>query len=165
MIRQVFTIGVYGTTQESFFRSLADHGVTHFVDVRRRRGMRGSQYAYANASALQKKLRELGIEYVHHLELSPTKEIREAQRAVDAAAGTTKMARTELGSEFVRRYETECLGHFDAAAFLGAFPENANLALFCVEKQPQACHRSLLAMRIEQATGLDWRDITPGVAA
>jgi len=162
MNRTLFTIGVYGTTEGSFFRSLVEHEVTHFVDIRRRRGMRGSQYAYANASALQRKLKELGIEYVHFLDLSPTKEIREAQKAVDAAVGTTKSARIELGSEFVRRYESECLSQFDAKEFLGRFPQNARLALFCVEKQPQACHRSLLAKRIESEAGVSWLDITPG---
>ena len=161
MTKQVFTIGVYGTSKGSFFRSLMDNGVTHFVDVRRRRGMRGSQYAYANASALQRKLKELGIEYVHFLDLSPTKEIREAQKAVDAAVGTTKSARVELGAEFVRRYESECLSRFDSKEFLKRFPVDARIVLFCVEKQPQACHRSLLAKRIESEAGVAWRDITP----
>lgn len=162
MNKQVSTIGVYGTTESSFFRSLKNHGVTHFVDIRRRRGMRGSQYAYANASALQQKLKELGIEYVHFLDLSPTKEIREAQKSVDATIGTPKSARIELGSEFVRRYESECLNRFDAQEFLGRFPRHASIVLFCVEKQPQACHRSLLAKRIESESGVAWRDITPG---
>lgn len=162
MTRQFFTIGVYGTTESSFFNALAEHGITHFVDIRRRRGMRGSQYAYANASALQKKLKDLGIEYVHHLELSPTKEVREAQKAVDAAVGTTKTTRTELGYEFVRRYQSECLSHFDSKEFLDQFPAGAKLVLFCVEKQPQACHRSLLAERIQADSGVAWRDITPG---
>lgn len=164
MSRTLSTIGVYGTTESSFFRSLVDNGVTHFVDVRRRRGMRGSQYAYANASALQQKLKELGIEYLHFLDLSPTKEIREAQKAVDAAVGTTKTARIELGSEFVRRYESECLSQFDAKEFLSRFPQSARIVLFCVEKQPQACHRSLLAKRIESESGLAWSDITPGAS-
>lgn len=162
MSRILSTIGVYGTTESSFFRSLVDHGVTHFVDIRRRRGMRGSQYAFANASALQQKLKELGIEYLHFVELSPTKDIREAQKAVDAAVGTTKSARIELGSEFVRRYESECLSQFDAKEFLDRFPQDARIALFCVEKQPQACHRSLLAKRIESEEGIHWRDITLG---
>jgi uncharacterized protein (DUF488 family) len=163
MSRTLSTIGAYGTTESSFFKSLVDNGVTHFVDIRRRRGMRGSQYAYANASALQQKLKELGIEYLHFLELSPTKEIREAQKAVDAAVGTTKSTRIELGSEFMRRYESECLSQFDAKEFLVQFPQGAHIVLFCVEKQPQACHRSLLAKCIESESGVAWRDITPGV--
>ncbi|MBV6503915.1 MAG: hypothetical protein AKCLJLPJ_02009 [Fimbriimonadales bacterium] len=162
MSQRVFTIGVYGTTEATFFIALCEHGITHFIDVRRRRGMRGSQYAYANATALQKKLREVGIEYEHHRELSPSKEIREVQKAADTDAGTTKTARIQLCSEFVRRYESECLAGFDVCAFLGTFPENAKLVLFCVEKQPQACHRSLLAEHIQGATGVVWRDITPG---
>lgn len=162
MSRTLSTIGVYGTTESNFFRSLVENGVTHFVDVRRRRGMRGSQYAYANASALQQKLKELGIEYLHFLDLSPTKEIREAQKAVDAAVGTTKSARVEHGAEFVRRYESECLSRFDSKEFLERFPVDARIVLFCVEKQPQACHRSLLAKRIASESGVAWRDITPG---
>jgi len=159
---QIHTIGVYGTSELSFFRALVDHKITHFIDVRRRRRLRGSQYAYANASALQQRLEELGIEYVHRVDLAPSLETRATQSAVDAAAGTTARVRAKLGSVFVRRYDAECLNGLDRAEFLHQFPGEARIVLFCVEHEPEACHRSLLAKHLQAAASSEWRDITPG---
>ncbi|AIE83709.1 DUF488 domain-containing protein [Fimbriimonas ginsengisoli] len=158
--QQIFTIGVYGTTEALFFESLVSHGVTHFVDVRRRRGLRGHEYAYGNSNALQARLATLGIEYVHRIDLSPTDEIRTAQLVVDAASGTSQRAREHLSDEFVERYRSQVLAGFDANRFLGEFPEDARLVLFCVEGHPDACHRSILATEIETQSGRSWRDIT-----
>jgi hypothetical protein len=69
MPKEIATIGVYGTTESSFFRALQEFGTTHFVDIRRRRGMRGSKYAYANSSALQRSLTALDINYLHDVQL------------------------------------------------------------------------------------------------
>lgn len=161
MNKKLFTIGVYGTSETSFFEALRRHGITHFVDVRLRRGMRGAQYAYVNKSRLENRLRDLGIEYRHYLHLAPTKQIRQVQKAADSAQKVKKSERTGLDPHFVRIYERECLADLDAEAFLADFPEGARIVLFCVEAQPEACHRSLIARRIEQELGLEWRDITP----
>ena len=40
----VFTIGVYGSTENSFFEKLAQSRIDLFCDIRQRRGVRGSQY-------------------------------------------------------------------------------------------------------------------------
>ncbi|MFQ3611480.1 MAG: DUF488 domain-containing protein [Fimbriimonadales bacterium] len=159
--KELFTIGVYGTSETSFFEALRRHGITHFIDVRRRRGMRGMQYAYVNRSRLENKLQGLGIEYRHYINLAPTKETRQVQKAMDTTQQVKKSERTELDPHFVQRYESECLANFDAQAFLSEFPEGARIVLFCVEGHPDACHRSLIARRIEVETGLRWRDITP----
>lgn len=69
--------GVYGNTEDEFFRKILNEQITLFVDVRQRRGMRGSQYAFANSTYLQNKLKELGIKYVHIKALAPTISIRD----------------------------------------------------------------------------------------
>ena len=45
----VFTIGVYGSTENSFFEKLAQSRIDLFCDIRQRRGVRGSQYKYVNS--------------------------------------------------------------------------------------------------------------------
>ncbi|MFN2179799.1 MAG: hypothetical protein ACK2UV_09955, partial [Candidatus Promineifilaceae bacterium] len=56
----IVTIGVYGFDETTFFQALKDAGVDTFCDIRRRRGVRGSRYAFANSKRLQKRLAELG---------------------------------------------------------------------------------------------------------
>jgi uncharacterized protein (DUF488 family) len=53
---RVATIGVYGFTADSFLRTLREAGVALVVDVRQRRGVRGAEYAWANAQRLQAAL-------------------------------------------------------------------------------------------------------------
>lgn len=68
----VTATGVYGNSETEFFQKLLDEKITLFVDVRQRRGMRGSKYAFVNSTYLQNKLNELGIQYIHIKELAPT---------------------------------------------------------------------------------------------
>jgi len=153
MIERLFTIGVYGKTEEEFFRALTTARIDTFCDIRRRRGMRGSQYAFANAAYLQKMLAASGIAYRHSKNLAPSKELREVQSALDAKDRVQKRKRQELGEDFKRKYAEETLAGFDSRRFaedLG--PGASRVALFCVEANPAACHRSLLAEHL----GKDW---------
>ena len=56
---KIYTIGVYGSTEEIFFNKLKLHNIDLFCDIRQRRGVRGSQYKYVNSNYLQAKLQEL----------------------------------------------------------------------------------------------------------
>ena len=62
----IATIGVYEFDGASFIRELDAAGVTQVIDVRQRRGVRGPQYAWANANRLQARLAEARIGYEHH---------------------------------------------------------------------------------------------------
>lgn len=150
----VYTIGVYGYTEENFFEQLAKHNINTFVDIRRRRGMRGKRYSFVNSSYLQLKLKKIGIEYLYIKELSPTDEIRETQKNADQKLRTTKHTRAQLDSLFISKYNTECLEKFDFEIFLGKFNEDDNLVLFCVEENPEACHRSLVAKKMKDLYGI-----------
>ncbi len=59
------TIGVSGFDRESFLGALGNAEVDLLLDVRQRRGVRGSEYAWANAKRLQAALAEAGIAYSH----------------------------------------------------------------------------------------------------
>ena len=162
MTREILTIGAYGFNAGAFFAALTEAHVDTFVDVRRRRGVRGSEYAWANHGRLAQRLEELGIRYVHRIELSPSLETRQRQYAVDAETHTAKRLRIELSPEFKRAYCEECLKDFDAKAFLDELPEDAErIALFCVEREPAACHRSLLADALAEVPGITIRHLVP----
>lgn len=151
--RLVATIGIYGATVESFLEALKDADVGLLVDVRQRRGVRGAEYAWANAQ-LQAALAEAGIGYEHWKELAPTTELRQLQYAEDARLGAGKRSRTELAPAYVARYTREILDRVDLDEFVASLPEEGASALMCVERDPEACHRSLIADRLAAEHGV-----------
>ena len=131
------------------------------VDVRQRRGVRGPEYAWANARRLQAALAGAGVGYSHHKELAPTTELRQAQYREDDRLGIGKRSRTELAPEYRERYLHEILDRVDLASLVAEFPAEGQPALFCVERDPQACHRSLVAERLAQEFGLRVQHLLP----
>ena len=104
LMRTVATIGVYGWTLETSSRHCTRADVGLVVDVRQRRGVRGSEYAWANAGRLQAALAEAGVRYSHHMELAPTTELRQLQYREDDRLGVGKRSRAELAPEYRERY-------------------------------------------------------------
>src|SRR5512146_2365042 len=105
--------------------------------------MRGSKYAFLNSARLQKLLASIGIRYVHALELAPTTSVRDAQKRDDLESGTAQRDRAQLSPTFVKKYRSEILAAFDAERLRSALNRAKAVALFCVEGNPAACHRSL----------------------
>lgn len=149
------TIGVYGYDAAGFFAALQAAHVDTFCDIRRRRAVRSREYAFANRNRLRARLAELGIRYVHRLDLAPSNALRNAQHAVDEAAHVPRRQRAVLSPAFVAGYQAECLTPFDAQAFAAGFGADAHVVAFCcVEREPAACHRALLAVRLEADLGV-----------
>ncbi|WP_246079790.1 DUF488 domain-containing protein [Nonomuraea mesophila] len=144
------TIGVHGFGGESFLRRLRQADVRLLLDVRQRRGVRGPEYAWANAHRLQAALAEAGIAYEHHRELAPTTELRRLQYAEDDRQGVGKRSRRELAAAYARRYTGEVLDRADLTPIVSALPGSGTAALLCVERDPEACHRSLVAQRLAE---------------
>jgi uncharacterized protein (DUF488 family) len=142
------TIGVYGFTAETFLATLTDGGVGLLLDLRQRRGVRGPEYAWANSTRLQQALADAAIDYRHLKELAPTTELRHLQYAEDARNGVGKRNRTTLAPSYAARYTQEILNPYDLDALVSDLPPNSVIALFCVERDPAACHRSLVATRL-----------------
>lgn len=162
MIEALFTIGVYGFSEEAFFHALTSSKIDVFCDLRSRRGMRGATYAFVNSSRLQHRLSQLGIRYWHIKELAPTDSIRDKQRAADAASGTLKRERTTLGEAFIQAYKEECLTRFNTEQLVSNLDKNERrIALFCVEQLPSACHRSLVADRLTRDLKIQATHLTP----
>lgn len=155
------TIGVYGWTLQGFIAALHGADVRQLLDVRQRRGVRGPEYAWANSARLQAALAEAGIEYRHHSELAPTTELRQLQYREDARLGVGKRSRTVLAPEYRERYVKEILDRVDLSPIVDAIPADAASALFCVERDPEACHRSIVAERLAAEFGVPVNHIRP----
>jgi len=150
----IATIGVYGWTLDSFLTALRAANGRSVLDVRQRRGVRGPEYAWGNSARLQAALATAGIEYRHHKELAPTTELRHVQYREDDRLGVGKRSRVELAPEYRERYLREILDRVDLGERIRDLPADGLGALLCVERDPEACHRSLIAERLEAEYGV-----------
>lgn len=144
---------MYGWDLDEFLDALAAADVRLLLDVRQRRGVRGPQYAWANATRLQAALAGARVAYSHHKELAPTTELRHLQYAEDARLGVGKRSRVELAPEYRLRYTREILDPAPLDAIYAGLPSAGVSALFCVERDPEACHRSIIAERLATEYG------------
>jgi uncharacterized protein (DUF488 family) len=156
-MRRIATIGVYGFTAGAFVEKLT--GVGLLLDLRQRRGVRGPDYSWANSVRLQHTLAAAGIDYRHVKDLAPTTELRQLQYREDDRQGVGKRNRIALAPEYAERYTREILDPFDLRALVAELPSYT--ALLCVERDPRACHRSLVATRLRAEHGLPVTDLRP----
>jgi uncharacterized protein (DUF488 family) len=157
----VATVGVYGFDVGSFLDALRSADVRLLIDVRQRRGVRGPQYAWANSRRLQAALADAGIAYEHLRSLAPTTELRHLQYAEDARQGVGKRSRVELAPEYVERYTREILDAADLDSLVERLPAEGAGALMCVERDPEACHRSVVADRLASEFGVAISHLRP----
>jgi len=148
----IYTIGVYGVSEKDFFQKLVDNDIDTFCDIRRRRAVRGTQYAFANSQRLQEKLGSLSIKYVYELGLAPTHEIIELQNHFDETHKVQRRKREELSTVFKTNYENRILSNFDMEEFMKNLEKagSKKTVLFCVERSPDACHRSLVTNKMKK---------------
>ena len=161
-MRRIATIGVYGFAAEAFLETLTRGGVGLLLDLRQRRGVRGPDYSWANAARLQRALAAADVGYRHVKELAPTTELRQLQYREDDRRGVGKRNRTALAPEYAARYTHEILDRFDLGALVAELPSDSVTALLCVERDPEACHRLLVAARLGADHGLPVIDLRPG---
>jgi uncharacterized protein (DUF488 family) len=160
-VKHLATIGVYGFSLDEFLRTLRAAHVRLLLDVRQRRGVRGPRYAWANSKRLQSALAQTGIEYRHLPELAPTTELRELQYREDDRLGVGKRSREQLAREYVERYTSEILDRAGLDALVADLPDDGAAALLCVERDPEACHRSLIAERLASDHGVKLTHLRP----
>lgn len=155
------TIGVYGFDAESFLAALRAADVRLLLDVRQRRGVRGSQYAWANSQRLQALLADAGIAYRHEPTLAPSTELRQLQYREDDRLGVGKRSRAVLADAYRERYTRAILDRADLDAIGAELAAAGTTALLCVELEPAACHRSIAAQRIAERFGLELTHLRP----
>ncbi len=159
---RIASIGVYGFTGETFLERLSGAGVGLLLDLRQRRGVRGPDYAWANSARLQRALAAAGIGYRHVKDLAPTTELRRLQYREDDRQGVGKRSRVALAPEYAERYTREILDRFDLGALVAGLPTDSVTAVLCVERDPEACHRSLVTARLRAGHGLPVTNLRPG---
>ncbi|MFD9307243.1 DUF488 domain-containing protein [Streptomyces sp. NPDC060048] len=128
------------------------------LDLRRRRGVRGPDYSWSNSARLQRALAAAGIGLQ---ELAPTTELRPLQYREDDRHGVGARNRIAPAPEYAERYTRETLDPFGLGALVAELPRGSVTALFCVERDPEACHRSLVAERLRAEHSLPVTDIRP----
>jgi uncharacterized protein (DUF488 family) len=158
---KLVTIGVYDFDAARFIAALDGAGVTKLFDIRQRRGVRGAQYAWANAQRLQRLLADARIAYEYHPELAPDTELRHLQYRDDDRQGVGKRNRERLAPEYIREYTEEILDLVPLEPFVGQMPVHGHGALLCVEAQARACHRSLVAERLQERFGFEIVNLEP----
>ena len=160
-MRRIATIGVYGFTAGAFVEKLTGAGAGLLLDLRQRRGVRGPDHCWANSARLQRALAAGAVGYRHVQGLAPTTELRRLQYREDDRRGVGKRNRIALAPEYTERYTREILAPFDLGSLVAELP-HAVTALFCVERDPEACHRSLVAARAHAEHGAPVTDLRPG---
>ncbi len=130
-MESLFTIGFTGTSAESFFGRLFDHGVRRVIDVRLRNGSQLS--GFAKAHDLAWFLSKIGgVAYRHEPLLAPTADMLSAYRAKQLS--WQQYETSFLALMRARMIETR----LDPAHFV-------NACLLCSETQAHRCHRRLVA--------------------
>lgn len=149
---EFYTIGVYNSKEDDFFRKLTENNIDVFCDIRQRRGVRGSEYSFVNSVRLQQKLAANGVSYIYVRDLAPTSEIRNLQKEADAKLGEQKRSRNHIGQIFSLAYKNQILNNFDFDCFISLLQNRGakRIAFFCVEEKPEACHRSIVADRLNR---------------
>jgi uncharacterized protein (DUF488 family) len=133
----LYTIGYEGADPDRFLTTLKDSGVETLADVRAVALSRKRGYS---KTALRTSLENAGIGYRHFIQLGTPKSGREAARAGNG--------------ELMRRIYCDEVLSTEAAR--SAFDELAELAqvqpicLLCFERDPENCHRRILAQRLEE---------------
>lgn len=147
-----YTIGVYNLTEELFFEKLTSNNIDIFCDIRQRRGVRGAKYKFVNSILLQKKLNDLNIKYLYIKELAPTIDIRNIQKNRDKTMFESKHNRNKLGDAFIEKYKEIVINNYDFDFFIHELEINnaEKVVLFCVEENPNACHRSIVSEELSK---------------
>jgi len=147
-----FTIGVFSLTEKEFFEKLTNNNIDTFCDIRQHRGVRGATYSFVNSNKLQQKLKDMGIKYCYISSLAPTTEIRNLQKEIDLKKGESISKRRALGKEFIREYKNKILKKFNFSDFFELLDRigSKRIILFCVEKYPEACHRSIISNELDK---------------
>ena len=128
---KLYTIGFTKHTAEEFFEKLKSAGVKRVIDIRINKTSQLA--AFAKGSDLPYLLNAtVGIGYLSHSELAPTKELLKSYRSKDIN-----------WEEFETRYkkqieESKVISELSKTEFDGA-------CLLCTEETAEKCHRRLLA--------------------
>ena len=137
----VFTIGYEGTDIERFVRTLKAARIERLADVR---AVAVSRKAGFSKTKLAERLASEGIEYQHFVALGDPKPGREAARA-----GEYALFRSIYGNHMATGEAQASLRN------LVDFVQEGATCLLCFERDPQTCHRTIVAREVIEETGFE----------
>lgn len=141
----VYTFGYEGLQVDGFLNILVQKGIRQVIDVRNHPVSR--RYGF-HRSTLSRLCRRLGIEYKHVPQL-----------------GIPSQSRAELGGscdneQMFEHYEKAILpAQKETIKRVSTWVRDQPSVLVCVEADPRRCHRSRLAVRLAESTGLPVHDL------
>ncbi|GLK66678.1 DUF488 family protein [Hansschlegelia plantiphila] len=133
---RLFTIGYEGATPNALADALATAGVETLVDVR---AVANSRRPGFSKRALSAGVDERGVGYLHLRALGTPAEGRAAARSG---------RHDDMRRIFAAHLETEAAQE-ELAALKALVRTGRKLCLLCFEREPQHCHRLMIAERIE----------------
>jgi uncharacterized protein (DUF488 family) len=144
---ELFTIGYQGINQRQFLSWLRNHEIDVVADVRNLPLSRKKGFSKNGLSAL---LEENDIEYVNYRDLGAPKELR------------SFLMETKDYATFFQRYKDIISKNLDALdSILAMVNKRMKVALLCYEKDPETCHRKIVADEVKKrdANGLKIRHL------
>ena len=142
----VFTIGYEGATPDDLLAALKTAGVSTLIDVRDRPQSRKPGFSKRLLGAA---VEAAGLAYVHLGVLGNPKEGREAARA-GREADVRRIVLARLGGAEGEKGLT-------VAALLAR--QEGPVCLLCLERDPERCHRTLVAERLAARLGAEVRHL------
>lgn len=141
----IFTIGYEKATVQDLIATLRMSGVQRVLDIRelpqsRRKGF--------SKNVLREALEREGISYLHMKQLGDPKEGREAARSGDFERFQT------IFSQHIALPETQ-----EALRLASDEVMSAPTALLCFERNPQHCHRTIVAKELSRLCSLSVRHL------
>jgi uncharacterized protein (DUF488 family) len=139
------TIGYEGASPADFLKTLLAAEVEVVIDVRDRAQSRRPGFS---KGILERSLAESGIDYFHLRELGDPKEGRDAARANDF-------------TKFRRIFESVLATSSAQAAIaqIASIAAHSSVCLLCYERDPERCHRTIVADLIAKRIGMKVRKL------
>jgi len=137
----LFTVGYEGTDIDRFVQTLKSVGVRQLADVR---AVAVSRKAGFSKKKLAERLADEGIGYVHFVSLGDPKPGRDAARA-----GEFDLFRSIYGKH-IRTDDAQ-----SALTELADTVQAEPTCLLCFERDPETCHRTIVAHMVSEKTGFD----------
>ncbi len=135
----LFTIGYEKLDQKQFMAHLSNHGVEVVADIRKLPVSRKKGFS---KTALRETLSCEGIDYLNYQPLGAPKELRD------------ELYKSGNYGRFFRKYEKNISDKTDyLAEILSLINSGRNVALLCFERNPQECHRKVVAEEIRKLDG------------
>jgi uncharacterized protein (DUF488 family) len=135
----LFTIGYEKLDQKQFMTHLSYHGVDVVADIRKLPVSRKKGFS---KTALRETLNCKGIDYLNYQALGAPKELRD------------ELSKSGNYDRFFKKYENNISDKTDQLTDILSFINSGRkVALLCFERNPQKCHRKVVAEVIRKIDG------------